>query len=474
MRIRLRYKLFALLLLANAALASAILYANSRAFSDSFDTYLNQVQYRRLSPLLDRLADEYRREGSWDFVDDRAEHLARIGRRFFWPEHRRGRSERPGEPDYRRARQGSGDKPDPPMQLRSASGELVWRIGASDKALSWYAIEVDGEAVGELGVPRNLRLMHEFDQVFAEQQRRQLFWITLIALSLAAAIAIPFAAAIVRPISRLQGASARLAAGDYSQRLPEQGRDELADLARDFNHLAAALADNLSARQRWVADISHELRTPVAVLQAELEALRDGISRPDPETLNSLHQEILRLGRLIGDLHELSLADAGALSYRMHSLDLMAVLRQALEHARPLMAQRCISCTLKGPDTAVPVRGDNERLTQLFNNLIRNTLDYTEGSAEQPGTLVIEVQVTPEQVWVSWQDSPPGVPDEALSHLFERLYRVDGSRDRASGGSGLGLAIAREIVHAHGGEIRATHSPLGGLALRLTLPAARV
>lgn len=459
MRIRLRYKLFLVILLANALLTAVIVVANNRAFNAGFDSYLGEVQSRRLEPLLETLADEYMERGSWDWVVVDPKRWQRLARRFLVihiP---------PPGPGHR----GHGGRPAMPgLLLKDADGRYLLGDRRMASQMTWFPIEAESGLVGELGVPRNFRLTAEFDRLFAEQQRRQIHWIALIALLLSAVVAIPFSNVVVRPITRLQAATRKLAAGHYQVILPDQGSDEIAELARDFNVLAQTLAQNLDARQRWIADISHELRTPIAVLRAELEALQDGVRQPDTATLQSLHQEILRLGGLVADLHELSLSDAGALSYRKAPVNLIEVIEEVLSHHRHLLQQKGMRWRFDHPGTDVIISGDRNRLKQLITNLMHNSLSYTESSAEAPGRIWVKLEKNQQAVRLTWSDSKPGVPPDAIPHLFERLYRVEGSRSRDTGGSGLGLSIVRNIVDAHQGWIEARPSELGGLMLDIT------
>lgn len=467
MRIKLRYKLFLVILLANTLLTTAIVIANNRAFSTGFTAYLNEVQSRRLAPLLEDLAEIHAEQGGWQWVTRSPDLWLRAIDRDFY-------SGRDGPGPTRHHKNRDKGPPGPPLQLKDAGDRLILGDGRGNGPMIWLPIEsADGRVIGELGVPQSLRLTAEFDRLFADQQRRQLRWIALVSLVLSAAVAIPFAGRLLRPIGRLQTATHRLASGDYDVQLPTDGGDELADLARDFNALAGTLAQNLSARQRWIADISHELRTPIAVLRAELEALQDGIRQPDAETLQSLHQEIERLGGLVADLHELSLSDAGALSYRKEAVDLTDIIGEVRGHFQTALDQGHYRVRIHPEDTPIVIQGDRNRLIQLFTNLMQNSLNYTESSAEASGTIEIEVTQDARTTRVTWSDSAPGVPEAALPRLFERLYRVEGSRNRATGGSGLGLAIVHNVVEAHRGRIEASHSPLGGLTLEITFPTGR-
>src|SRR6185503_9855531 len=237
---------------------------------------------------------------------------------------------------------------------------------------------------------------------------------------------------------------------------------ELARLASDFNALAQTLEAARQARRQWIADIAHELRTPLSILRGEIEALQDGVRPLTQAAIGSLASEAGRLARLVEDLHTLSLSDVGELGYHMEPVDLAELVRETLDGQRRALADKGLELELSAaPD--VMIRGDEGRLAQVFGNLLQNSLRYTDA----PGVVAVRVE---RDGRVIWQDSAPGVPEEDLRRLTERLFRVEGSRNRASGGSGLGLAIARAIVQAHGGTLGASASPLGGLRIELAFP----
>jgi two-component system sensor histidine kinase BaeS len=266
----------------------------------------------------------------------------------------------------------------------------------------------------------------------------------------------------------MAGATHRLAAGDYGTRVDTRSSDELGQLAQDFNHLASALERNEELRRNMVADISHELRTPLAVLRGELEAVEDGVRAMSPQTIVSLQAEVSLLSKLIDDLHELSLADVGALTYRMARVDVGALLRQTAGMFQDRMARKSLGMQIELPADLPAIQGDAQRLTQLFTNLIENSMRYTDPN----GMLQITAHAAGSDVIIVLQDTAPGVPEDMLPRLFERFFRVESSRNRQHGGSGLGLAICQRIVEAHDGRIEALPSDLGGLQLRLTFPAS--
>ncbi len=236
-------------------------------------------------------------------------------------------------------------------------------------------------------------------------------------------------------------------------------------MARDFNVLAATLEASRDARARWVSDTAHELRTPLAVLRGEIEAMQDGIRALNQENLHSLAQEVEQLERLVADLRLLSQSDAGALDIHLAPLKLSEHLQTRLANAEPWLNDKGLGLTTE-LESGVMIQGDAQRLRQLWSNLLDNSCAYTEA----PGALRITLKQCGQQAVLTWEDSAPGVPERELSRLTERLYRVEGSRNRASGGSGLGLSIASALVHAHGGTLEASASTLGGLRWTLRFP----
>jgi two-component system sensor histidine kinase BaeS len=244
-----------------------------------------------------------------------------------------------------------------------------------------------------------------------------------------------------------------------------RGHDELAQLARDFNTLGETLAATQQARQHWIADIAHELRTPLAVLRGEIESLQDGVRPLNQDSVASLAHETGRLTRLVEDLHTLSLSDLGALTYHREPVDLADVVRDAVAAQRREADERGFALALDLQEDTI-VLADETRLAQVFANLMQNSLRYTDA----PGKISIALRREGGHAVVEWHDSAPGVAAEDLPRLTERLYRVEASRSRGGGGSGLGLAIARALVEGHGATLAAAPSPLGGLGIRLVFP----
>jgi two-component system sensor histidine kinase BaeS len=237
----------------------------------------------------------------------------------------------------------------------------------------------------------------------------------------------------------------------------------------DIKSLGNALEKNETLRRHFMADVSHELRTPIAILKGELEAIEDGVRAPDRDTIKSLQAEVARLGQLVDDIHDLSLADVGGLSFRFEDAQLEPVVHEILDASRTALDTRRLRLEMSAPVQELRVRADPQRLRQLFSNLLANSIRYTH----EGGRVRIALRRTDNRAIVTWEDTEPGVPTDALPRLFDRFFRVEHSRSREGGGSGLGLAICKSIAEAHGGTIVARASELGGVCVEVQLPIAQ-
>ena len=440
----LRVKLFLAIAGGTVALALIAYAVFSWSFARGFSEYVNEADEARLQPLISRLAEGYGREGSWQWVS--AER-----RRFF-----------------ELVRETVGAPPvsiDPRLLLFDAERKvLIGRPEAAAEAIL-KPIEWQARPVGYLGyIPRPERL-ESIERLYLHRQHLTFGAISIGLLATALALSAGLAWWLSRRIHKLAVATDALTKGDYEVRLPAQGHDELARLEQHFNQLAATLSHAQTARRQWIADIAHELRTPLAVLRGEIEALQDGVRPLDQAAIASLSGEASRLARLVEDLHTLSLSDLGALTYRKERLDLASVVSESIDAQRLALQNRQLRARVEIEPAFV--LGDADRLKQVFGNLLQNSLRYTDA----PGEIAVRVRNGGGRVTVDWEDSSPPVPAEDLPRLTERLFRVEGSRNRASGGSGLGLAIARAIVEGHHGTLAARASAMGGLHIELAFPA---
>ena len=467
----------AMFLLSMAAVVAAAA-ASWLSFNRNFIGYLNQQDAERMTAMLPRLQEAWREHGSWDYLHDNRKAWFELMR----PP--RPDNTEPGAAADAAARdESSAGRDSEAEHWRSPpNSELVgvlFRarlldahrniVAGNRQALNddiQLPVVVDGRTVGWLAVLPFREVTAAADLQFQAGQRRAVLLIAAVAALVAAVVAGALARAMLAPLRRIADAAGQLAAGRYETRVAVPSRDEIGQLAEDFNQLAFALQRTEESRRAFMADISHELRTPLTVLAGELEALEDGVRHFSPASLKSLQAEAAALGKLVRDLSDLSLTDAGALSYRREPVDLVGILGEALEPFAARLRDRGIVLDLQLPSAPVLVLGDEGRLRQLFRNLAENSLRYTDAG----GLLRVRCAVEGSVVPVVFEDSAPGVPAPLLPRLFERFFRVDASRNRSSGGSGLGLAICRNIVEAHGGRIEAFAAALGGLGVRVELP----
>ena len=477
-------KLFLAFLLTNVAIALVVAIAAQIAVKTGFRNYVNEREERRLSTLSDALTDAYRAHGDWEFLRGNDALWRSFNRPGPPGPERFGPDNRPPPPPHgndlpppTRERPGPPPGEGPPPRPRStpptatlldAQRHLIAGKDVSPDASARRPIIVDGATVGWIVTTYPGEPFDRTDLRFQEEQLRASWIIAAVAVLLAAVVAMLLARRLLVPIKRLAIATHRLAHGDYSTRVSTNTSDEVGQLVADFNHLAVTLEKNEALRRQFMAEISHELRTPLAVLGGEIEALEDGIRAPTPASLKSLRAEVATLAKLIDDLYDLSLADVGALTYRLERLDIIELLDDAMQAFKERYAERNIALDFERPEKAVHVDGDATRLMQLFNNLLENSLRYTD----PPGRLQITVGDDQNAVHIDFQDSAPAVPESLLPRLFERLFRVESSRSRVRGGAGLGLALCQTIVEAHAGRIAAKPSPLGGLWIEVVMPVS--
>jgi signal transduction histidine kinase len=273
---------------------------------------------------------------------------------------------------------------------------------------------------------------------------------------------------ITSPIGVLANAARRLGRGDLSQRVQFKGKGEVRMLAQAFDSMAANLEHAEQLRRNLVADVAHELRTPLSNIRGYLEAIHDRVVEPNAATIRSLNEETALLSRLVDELQELSLAEAGELKLVYHAEDTAKLVKQAVNSWQPQVAAKGMSLSLDLPDNLPLVNIDRQRVNEVLHNLLENAVAHTP----KGGPINVAVAKQGDWVEISVSDTGEGIPAEDLPNIFERFYRVDRSRARATGGSGLGLTIAKRLVEAHGGKIT-VQSELGkGSRFSFTLPIA--
>ncbi len=304
------------------------------------------------------------------------------------------------------------------------------------------------------------------EQQFLQATRRSLWRAGLAAVAAALVLSLLLFRQLTRPLRRLDAATRQIARGEFGERVHIDSADEIGRLARSFNEMTESLERSERTKKRMIADVSHELRTPLAAVRSALEGLRDGLIQPTPETLASLHDKILLTTRLVRDLHQLALADAGRLPIhpapcRLEDLvdSIVETIGVQLEDSE-LRLERRIDADLP------PVVVDRQRIEQVLLNLLANAIRHTPPA----GTILLGAKRRHTGIELSVCDNGPGLSDADLVHVFDRFYRADDAR-ATDGGAGLGLSIAKALVDAHGGRIWAENRPEGGACFRLLLPS---
>jgi len=328
-------------------------------------------------------------------------------------------------------------------------------------------ITLDDQVIGYISIVQMDEISGPLAESFFKQQTTHVSTIASITVLLSFLISLFLVRRFLKPLRALSKGAKSIENGDLDFYIKKSGNDELSDLIGIFNGVVETLRKQKTLREQWLSDISHELRTPITVLRSELEALQDGIRSPEPKYIDSLHQQIITLGQLVEDLHQLSLYDIGFNLNVKNNVDIHKLIDSVIVQNSIRLEQKNITLT-KHYDHSAPLftSCDERLLTQLFVNLLENSARYTGNN----GYVSIDVTDISDSIVINVEDSDPGVPDASLPRLFERLYRVDKSRSRSSGGSGLGLSICKNIVEAHQGHITADHSELGGLRIIIALP----
>ncbi len=490
MNLKFRHKVFLAFLL-NSLLIVVCMILIGRYFSERhFGEYVGKVEAEMVTKLVDALSQEYLSRGNWDSVLQNPGLW--FGLRGVWP------GKPPGTgmsglpllpPDPPRGQTGgvppppgelfpphAGPPPQhphfPPVALFDAGKRPLTQVDSSspdDYRLT--PIKADARLVGWLGLRAHERPTHRLDDEFIRQQSQIFYAIGAVALILALFVTLVLSRHLLAPVKELETGTKALSLRRFDTRIAVRSNDELGQLAAGFNAMAQALEKHQQTQQQWLVDISHELRTPLAILRGEIEAMQDGVRTTTRQGLDSLHLEVMHLGRIVGDLHDLSLIESRSFTPELTAVNPLEIMTETLECFRTRLDQRGIRLdmceTIEGD---ILIQADGDRLKQVFSNLMENTLRY----AKAPGVLRVSHEAGSGELSVSFEDSGPGVPEESLSHLFDRLYRVDRARSREHGGSGLGLAICKSIVESFGGKIEASNSSAGGLKVSMVFPRCHV
>lgn len=461
------------LALAALTLALIILPALAIRWSVRHDIvdYFQRREFARLQPLQELLIEQWATAQSWQFLQADPSRLPRLIQQSGINERRLLRWPRPADSHTKRhPSPPPGDHEPPPLhqrlQIVDADGRLVVGrepprgFGLAKQPLYWQ-----DRYIGELRLQIPPFVRDGLEQRFLSGQLNTLLVISGVAMLLALAVAWWLGRGLTRPILSVAGTVRELAQGKLDARTAVRSEDEIGALARDVDRLAETLTANEKLRRESMADISHEFRTPLALMQGKIEAMQDGILPSDAATLHSLHDATRRLSRMVDDLYHVALADTGALRLELQTFDMRQLLEQALQDNATQLQAAGLRVQVEG-EAPLLLRADRQRLRQVLDNLLHNSCRYTDAG----GVIRVTLHRHGEQMQLLLEDSSPGVPAAALPQLFQRFFRVEGSRSRDAGGSGLGLSVVKAIIQAHGGNVSAAPSSLGGLAIQIELP----
>jgi signal transduction histidine kinase len=353
--------------------------------------------------------------------------------------------------------------------IGDSDGNLLGNIFSSDwPSQTLFSSPQGGTILGTLYVSPEPSAEMVLTRGFTESINRFLLWGGVLAVIVALVLTFVLTRRISSPIQSLAVSARRLGEGNYSQRAQIRDTGEIGELAQAFN----SMADNLDRADRLkrnlIADTAHELRSPLYNIRGYVEAIQDGIAKPDTKTVNSINEEVVLLCRLVDDLRELALAESGELKLSYQSEGVADLVNHAVAALQTKAQAKEIALSVYVPDEVPPVRADSQRIAQVLRNLLENAIIHTS----KGNNVAITARQQDGWVEISVADNGEGIPENDLPNIFERFYRMDKSRTRATGGSGLGLTIAKYLIEAHGGKIWVQSEVGKGSCFAFTLPVS--
>ena len=422
----------------------------------SFQSFVNRSRLRERHEWAAALAVYYESQGSWEGIDS------------LWVKSFERRDQWMGPKVV------TGKKPPWPHQLADENGVVIAaprpeQIGQQlsvSQLRSSVSIEVQGHRVGFVAPGPAMSALREPESAFLRQVSQTIVPVGLAACAVAILLGLFLTWQLTGPLRKLKTAAQGIAGGDLSQRVDIKSKDEIGALGQAFDHMAQSLERAEKLRRNMVADVAHELRTPLSVMRGHLEAIVDGVFEPTKENIASIHKEALLLSRLVDDLQELALAEAGKLEIGQEPTDLTSLIERTVARVAP-QAEKSETTVVKDLPANLPlVSIDSQRIDQVLFNLLDNALRCSPAG----GIVTVKAWKRDKAVQVDVADQGPGLAPDELSMVFERFYRGDKTRSRATGGAGLGLAIVKQLVEAHGGEVWAESAPGEGATFSFTLP----
>jgi len=473
---KLKYKIFITLMVTSILILALTMGVMQFTIRKNFIEFVNGAEFDKQKHLIALLKANYKLTGGWDAI--RTSRI--IWHEFLVQSHAQFRAEDkknlPPPPRFRHP-QGRNLVPVPndpgSLHLRlclfDAKKNYIVGECRQESSFDYRPIRYSGRIIGWLGLENRKEMLAPLEIDFLKKQTQAFYVIGLGVIVILLMVSYAASKYIISPIQALIMGTRAMGKFDFDTRVRVDSSDEFGDLAADFNRMAQTLKQYETMRKNWLSDISHELRTPVGVLLSKIEALQDGIREPTPQLLDSLHKDIFGLGKLINDLHRISIMDSKNLSVDPKRISLISVFDRAMDAFMIRFEQQEIKILKEWQSGDLPdILGDEALLSRVFSNLLENTLKYTNS----PGTLKLTCREGKQTVQIEIENSSPNIPDENLEAIFDRLYRVDRSRNKALGSSGLGLNITRKIINIHKGTIKSDHSSLGGVKITIELPQA--
>jgi len=429
---------------------------------NEIQTFLGRGGLIGAEALVEELETWYATNGSWDGVETvmpGSDHAASRGNA--------GSGAGAGGPQQGMGRLNT-------LRLADADGVIIYEplnqenVGTiMDQDANKIELSFDGEVIGFLQPQEDGYAQEnaQFEARFLERINNASLAAAAISGGVALVLALLLAYVLIKPVNVLVGATEAVAKGDFTYRVAIKKPKELARLGKTFNQMASALEQAEKRRKNLSSDIAHELRTPLAVQRAHLEAMADGVFPMTKENMQTIQAQNNLLNRLVEDLRLITLADSGKLALDIQNVDMHRLVTGIIEQFTAKAKEKNITIK-KDLQACGNIRADAQRIQQILHNLLQNSIRYTP----ENGTLFVNLLCTDDSMRCIVRDTGSGIPEEALPFIFDRFYRVERSRSKNAGGTGLGLAIARNLAEIHHGSLRAANHPNGGAEFVLTLP----
>ncbi len=462
-KLTLTRKLFGILFIYSAIIIFIIIFAGTFLANFKINGRVDSFDNKFLFFAKENAEKFYAEHGSWELLKSNQSYwesffpkpeIDRIDSKFHFR-----KDEFPASADFLISRSGLLDK----------NGVLIAGTGKHSKHILTKKLTHNKELIGYIFLERPDKFPNPVVHDVIENIFKLLAFMGVIALMVSGVAAFFISRHFLKPVLDLINATHKIASKDFSSRVSTKRRDELGLLSEDFNTMSERLSHYEEMRKQWISDIAHELRTPLSVLQAEIEALQDNIRPTTPEALERLHKEVKYLTKTVNNLHTISVAESRGLMMTVELVKPLEILKNTLLGFAEKMNRKQLSFQVDFDNSeAALIEADAYLLKQVFTNIIENSIRYTDAS----GKIHVQSFLKNNWLFLVFDDSPPGVPEELMEKIFDRLFRVDSSRSREFGGSGLGLSICKTHVESMKGLIKAGSSPLGGLRITVEFPVA--